>query len=947
MTTDRDDRIERICMAALESAPEDRSVYVRDTCAGDEPLRLEVESLLAHESRVDAFLATAALDVAAGEIARRQRPMVGRRIGAYQILSLLGAGGMGEVYRAHDSTLKRDVAIKVLPTLFTNDSDRRGRFEREARVLASLNHPNIGAIYGLEDAGDVRGLVLELVEGPTLSDRLARGALVADEAFAIGRQIADALHAAHEKGVIHRDLKPANIKVTASGVVKVLDFGLAKAFAGDTPSDGLSSAPDVTRAGLILGTVGYMSPEQARGKTIDKRTDIWAFGCVLFEMLTGRAVFARETNSDTLAAILGSDVEWSALPASTPVAIRRLLQRCLTKEPGKRLHDIVDARIELDDVGSGVVSDVSARAPAGRWPWVLVAVGLLAAAVFLFVQLRPSPSVPAVMRFSIDPPESGMFGRGSNGRMLAVSPNGKILALTATGKDGHFLLWLRSLDALGARAVPGTEGAQGLFWSPDSASVGFFAGGTLKSVSVETKEIRTICDITGATTQATWNQAGVILFAAETRGTGGLVRVSAAGGAVTSVTTPDRARGETGHLAPFFLPDGEHFLYDATANDGGSIYVGSLGAKDRIRLLNASGTRVSSNVLGTTVAYSSPGYLLFVRDGTLMAQPFDAGRLRLTGEAIRVAEKVQNFGAGSAAFSVSANGVLAYWSGGEFAARRLAWFTRSGNETPIALPPRAYGRLALAPDGTRAMVEQQASGATVIALVDLVRGTNTTFTSDAFSIWPLWSPDGETVIFSSTRGGMLAPYRQPVAAGENAQRLFDARSVTVATDWTSDGRTIVYASGAASGTDIGMFPLSGGTTPRQFLNVRGAVPDSHVSSDGRWMTYTSTESGQPQVFVTSFPDGRGRWPISTTGGLQSRWRHDGKELYFLSRDRLMAVPIKTEPAVELGAPVGLFDAHVMEYAVARDGRFLVELEAAPPTSPPITIVLNWITSLKP
>ena len=947
MTTDRDDRIERLCMAALDLAPQARSAYVRDVCAGDEALRLEIESLLAREPRVDAFLATAALDVAAAEIAR-QPPLLGRTVGTYQILSLLGAGGMGEVYRAHDGTLKRDVAIKVLPTIFTNDSDRRGRFEREARVLASLNHPNIGAIYGLEDAGGVRALVLELVEGPTLSDRLARGPLPTQEALAIGRQVADALGAAHEKGVIHRDLKPANIKVTPSGLVKVLDFGLAKAFAADSSPEGLSSSADVTGAGLILGTVGYMSPEQARGKAIDKRTDIWAFGCVLFEMLTGRAVFARETNSDTIAAILGSDVDWSALPASTPDAIRRLLQRCLNKEPLKRLHDIADARIELDDDSSRVVTDVIARAPAGRWPGVLVAVGVLAAAVLLFVQFRPSGSVPAVVRFSIGPPESGMFGRGANGRMLAVSPNGTVLAFTAAGQDGHSALWLRSLDTLNAKPVPGTEGAEGLFWSPDSASVGFFAGGTMKSVSIETEEVRTVCDVGGGTAQASWSQAGVILFAGETRGVGGLLRVSAAGGVATAVTTLDREGGETGHLSPSFLPDGEHFLFDATTNDGSVIYVGTLASKDRIRVWNASGTHGASGALGTGVGFAPPGYVLFVRDGTLMALPFNAARLKPTGEPIRVAERVQNFGGGSDPFSVSANGALAYWGGGEFSTRRLAWFTRDGRETAIALPKRAYSRLALAPDGTRAVVEQQGpSDVTNIALIDLTRGTSTRFTSDAFSIWPLWSPDGASVIFSSTRGGMLAPYRQSISAGENAQRLFDARGATVATDWSADGRSIVYASRASSGSDIGIFPLSSAATPRQILSVRGATPDGHVSPDGRWITYTSTESGSSQVFVTSFPDGRGRWPISTTGGVQARWRPDGRELYFLSPDRrLMAVPVRTEPTLELGAPTALFDAQVMQYAVARDGRFLLELEAAPPTSPPITIVLNWIKSLK-
>jgi Tol biopolymer transport system component len=540
-----------------------------------------------------------------------------------------------------------------------------------------------------------------------------------------------------------------------------------------------------------------------------------------------------------------------------------------------------------------------------------------------------------------------MFGRGSNGRMLAVSPDGRILAFVARGQGGYAQLWVRPLDTLTARAMPGTDGSEGPFWSPDSASVGFFAGGALKAISVESREIRTICAVDGATTQATWNQAGVILFSTEARGVGGIARVSAAGGAVTSVTRPDRAHGETGHVAPYFLPDGEHFLYDVTANDGGNIYVGSLRSNQRTALLNPS-MHGAPSVLGTGLSYTAPGYVLFVRDGTLMAQRFDATRLEPAGEPIRVAERVQHFGAGADAFSVSANGVLAYWGGGEFAARRLAWITRDGRQTPIPLPTRAYGRLALAPDDTRAAIELQASDATNIALVDLVRGTSTRITSDAFSIWPLWSPDGAHVIFSSTRDGMLAPYRQSVSAGENAQRLFDARGATVATDWLADGQTIVYASRTAANADIGVFSLSGGATPRQFLNVRGPVPAGRVSPDGRWMTYGSTESGPSQVFVTSFPDGRGRWPISTTGGMEARWRRDGKELYFLSREqRLMAVPVRTEPRFELGAAAALFDLPVTEYAVAGDGRFLIELDAAPPTSPPITIVLNWTAALKP
>jgi eukaryotic-like serine/threonine-protein kinase len=951
MTSDRDRQIEQICSAALDCEPDLRAAFVRDACATDEALRLEVESLLERERRAEAFLVTPALDLAARGIADHAGPpLVGRQVGTYRLLSLLGAGGMGEVYRARDTTLKRDVAIKVLPMIFTHDPHRQGRFEHEALVLASLNHPNIGTIYGIAEADGVRGLVLELVEGPTLADRLVHGPLPVVEAVLIARQIAEALEAAHEKGIVHRDLKPSNIKITGDGVVKVLDFGIAKAIAGDGSADHLPASPTTgTHDGAIVGTAAYMSPEQARGKVIDRRADVWAFGCVLYEMLTGRAAFAGDTRSDPIAVRGEREPAWGDLPESLPAGIRRVLHRCLNKDLRNRLHDIADARLELDEIASATPADAITRRGGERWPRVAAALLLLVAAGLTIAQLRSSPR-PAlfVTRFSIPPPENGSFARGSNGRMLAISPDGRTLAFAGRRRGGGNMLWLRALDALTPRSVPGSEGAEGLFWSPDGGSVGFFAGGKLKAVSIERGELRTVCEVTGSTTQATWSQAGVILFAAETRGVGGLLRVSSAGGVASSETTPERSRGETGHLAPYFLPDGQHYLYDVTAADGGSIYVGTLGSKDRIRLLSPSETHGASSVLGTALAYAAPGYVLFVRDRTLMAQPFDAARLERLGEPVPVIEGVRNIGTGSAAFSVSPTGVLAYWSGGELATQRLAWSTRDGRQTALAVPERAYGRLSLAPDGTRAAVEAQGHDEVQsISLIDLVRSTSTTVTSDAFSIWPLWSPDGASVIFSSSRGGMLAPYRQPVAAGEEAQRLFDSRGATVATDWSSDGRTIVYTMSGPSGAEIGVFALEDTAAPHPVLHLPTAVPDGRLSPNGRWMAYVATESGASQVYVTSFPHGRGRWPISTSGGRQPRWRRDGTELYYLSHDqRLMAVTVGSGPAFVSGVPRSLFETPATQYAVAGDGRFLLELPAVPETSPPITLVVNWTPALK-
>ena len=771
------------------------------------------------------------------------------------------------------------------------------------------------------------------------------------EALALARQIAEGLEAAHEKGIVHRDLKPANIKITPAGFVKVLDFGLART---DAPSQAdLADSPTMrvapTSEGILLGTAPYMSPEQARGKPIDKRTDIWAFGCVLYEMVTGRAPFTGDTLSDTLAAILEREPDWSALPEATPPMLQRLLRRCLQKNPARRLHDIADARLDLEDVESAPALSVGEEPAARRlsWPrertaWVLVAlVSLVAVSVARFYVYRPvPPGTPWTV--SVPPPENAAFSRSSNGQMVAVSPDGRTVAFLAVISGGKRMLWLRSRDSLTPQPLLGTEGAEGPFWKPDSQSLGFFAGGKLKTVPVAIGGggLQTICDVTGSTTHASWNEAGDILFAAGARGVGGLQRVSV-GGTALSETTVDHIKGETGHLSPYFLPDGRHFLYVVTAEDGGGIYIGLLGAKRGRRLLDFSKTDGASNL-----AYAPPGYVLYVTGGTLMAQPFDATRFEKIGEPFHVAEGVFNIGVGTGgAFSVSTNGVLAYWGGGNAATERLSWFTRDGVETATAMPVDNYMRMSLNPDGTRAAVEQvNASGSPAIWLVDLTTGGKQRFTSDAFSIQPIWSPDGASIIFASMRDGVTALYRQPVSAREEAQRLFRSNAPTTATDWSADG-TVVYQTGNFPAGDIGLFALSNNGTPHVFLHTAEGVSDGHLSPDGRWLAYVSSND----VFVTSFPGAAGPWPISTNGGSWPRWAPNGTELYHLARDRhVMAVKVATTPTFRTGAPVPVFKAVASAYAVTSDGhRFLLAIPTGErPPSSPITVVLNWTTALK-
>ena len=650
------------------------------------------------------FLASGGLDSA---IRRLGNDLIGTQIGVYHVTARIGAGGMGEVYRATDTKLRRDVALKVLPDVFASDPERLARFQREAKTLASLNHPNIGGIYGVEHSGSARALVLELVEGPTLADRIAQGPIPLDEALPIARQIAEALEAAHEHGVIHRDLKPANIKVRPDGAVKVFDFGLAKALDASAPSDLLQAptitSPAMTGVGVILGTAAYMSPEQARGKPVDKRADIWAFGCVLYEMLTGRRAFTGETVTEVVAKILERDPDFARLPTNISPRLVHLLRRCLERDPRRRLRDIGEVRVEMQDGQAAVAPEATTlsipvvnQRSRERLAWAVAAVAVVIAAVIASVPYvrRAETEAPAI-RFTVGPPDNGAFEPGSD--FLTVSPDGSRLAFVATGSSGKSQLWIRALDSLAAQPLPGTDGATQPFWSADGRFLAFHADGSLKKIAVSGGPAQTLAGAFSGIAGGTWSHDGVVLFASgPAQGAPTTIRrVSAAGGTATPVTTLDASRQENAHFWPHFLPDGKHFLYFARSNtrtDNNAIYVRSLDSEERTLLLTANSNAV----------YSPPGYLLYHSWGTLMAQPFDAERIQLTGEPVPIAENVSNNpNTGRAQFWVSESGVLAYRGGGwnsEYPGR-LVWVDRSGTEQPLAAPARMYQILGFPPMG--------------------------------------------------------------------------------------------------------------------------------------------------------------------------------------------------------------------------------------------------------
>jgi eukaryotic-like serine/threonine-protein kinase len=881
---------------------------------------------------------------------------IGNRLGPYEIVATLGAGGMGEVYRGRDTELNRDVALKVLGERFAEDPDRLARFKREAQVLASLNHPHIGAIYGVADFPGGRALVLELVEGPTLADRIAAGPIPLEEALPIARQIAEALAAAQELGIVHRDLKPANIKLRQDGAVKVLDFGLAKAAEPGTASADATQSPTITspamtQMGMILGTAAYMSPEQAKGRPADKRSDVWAFGCVLFEMLTGQRAFAGEDVAETLALVLTKEPGWNLLPHETPPAIRRLLRRCLARDRSRRLADIADARLEIDEREKEATAAVPARPFANlvRWlPWVMAAAAVAAAVWFANrTAVDRSAADSRVVRSSIllpgrvgSPAATGFaFATGAT---LALSPDGRRLALVLTDSTGRRQLWMRALDAAEARPLAGTEDAISPFWSPDGRWLAFVANGKLKKLDPSGGLPATLCD--SAVVGGAWSRNGVILF---THGRSqALAQVPAAGGTPSMVTEVD-SRSEWRHAFPCFLPDGRHFVF-AVGGFGDEIYsdISSLGSRERTRL-----------PMNSAFLQYARGCLMFVRGSTLMAQPFDERRHVLLGTAAPITERLRlpNAPSGASFASVSAAGTLVFQED-PTPGFELTWHDREGHRTSTLAGAADYADLTLSPDGRQALVSVADPGATNrdLWIFDLTRGVRTRFTFDpAPETHCIWSPDGSRIVFDSQRKGHRDLY-QKAADGTGAEELlladeFDKNPM----GWSPDGRFILYARRRGADVKIWVLPLGGDRRPFPFRETTASFQlGGAFSPDGAWVAYFSNESGRTEIYVSPFSNPGRATQISTEGGLDARWGRDGKEIFYRTSGLLMAAAVSVgRQHFEVGEVKPLFALQRVgrrwTYDVSADGRRFLAVTARPQAgSEPLTLVQNWPALLK-
>ena len=890
---------------------------------------------------------------------------------------------MGEVYRARDTKLNRDVAIKVLPDLFVSDADRLARFIREAQTLASLNHPSIAIIHGLEQTGDVHALVMELVPGEDLSQRIARGAIPLDEALPIAKQIADALEAAHEQGIVHRDLKPANIKVRPDGTVKVLDFGLAKAMepVGSAPTMSQSptiTTPAMTQAGILLGTAAYMSPEQARGKAVDRRADIWAFGVVLFEMLTARRAFEGDDIAITLAAIMMKEPDWRALPTATPVALRQLLTRCLKKDPKARVRDIGDARLQIEELLTGAPEEAQVTPiplPRSSWrrmlPWAAagaLAIGLTTIVMGVVALRRAGDVLPAAgpVQFTIEPPENTSFGgpqAGGTGiaTQLAVSPDGRSIVFVAGGPSGY-QIWLRPVATVAARPIPGSEGGTFPFWSPENRFVGFFASGKLKKVEIGGGPPTVLCDAP-AGRGGSWNRDNVIVFAPGTianaqGGAGtGLMRVSGNGGVPTIVTQVDPAIGEMRHRWPHFLPDGRHFFYTEIAGPGGS---SSKPSMIRIGSLDQSEAAIALFQADSSVSYAS-GHLLFARDDTLMAQPFNPDTRQSEGDAFPLAEYVSREGSRYVGASASENGTLVYAHDGSLSTTQLTWFDRTGRPLSNVGDAAAYENLSLSPDERHVAVSLRTGlQDREVWIMDIARGLRNKLTvGPGISASPVWSPpDAARIAFQAQRSGKFSLRSRLINSTADDESLLDAASSNFwPSSWSTDGRFIAYTlmGSFPFRSDIWVLPLFGDRKPFPLIETAFTENSPAFSPNGRWIAYTTNEDGQFNVYVQPFQRAGRKTRVSKDGGSHPVWRADGRELFYIAADRaMMGIAVDTTGEFTTGEQQTLFPTLAggalnpsQVYGVTKDGsRFLINTRPQQSSSAPLTVIVNWTAGIQ-
>jgi serine/threonine protein kinase len=881
----------------------------------------------------------------------------GARLGPYEIIEKIGTGGMGEVYKARDTRLGREVATKISSERFSE------RFEREARAIASLNHPNVCQLY---DVGD-NYLVMELVEGDA-----PQGPLPLETALNYARQIADALAAAHEKGIVHRDLKPANIKIKPDGQVKVLDFGLAKVGWTNSAPD-LQNSPTLslaaTQAGMILGTAGYMAPEQAKGRSVDKRADIWAFGVVLYEMLRGRPLFEGDDVTEVLASVVKDQPDLTQVPFQ----VRRLLSACLEKDPNRRLRDIGDVWKLLDDAPVEKVKTAvqSSRFGARKYAWIaVIALVLLALIPANVIHWRESsPALPEVARFQITAPEKSRFFNTSP----LLSPDGRKLVFEGSTEDGSRHLWVRSLDTFDAKNIADLQGPAFAFWSPDSRYIGYYDRGKLWKVEAAGGTPQDICDVPTTIVGGAWSPEGVIVFGnAAFSSFKGLYKVAANGGTPSQLTSIDASKLEGAHILPYFLPDGRHFVYvrfSLTSVEKSGTYVGSIDDvpdKQSTQMVVPNHATIQYSPSLTAGAKQDMGYLVYLRESTLVAHAFDTRAFRLIGDPIRIADPVGRSANDTIGFfSISQTGSLIYRAGNEAGSNQLTWLDRHG--TPISdaagpftaiSEPGSYSELNLSRDMHNVVVSSGGAARRDIYVFNFVRSLMGRLISDpSDDRSPIWSPDGLQVVFSSARDGQEDLYIKPSNGATNEEVLYKSPGPKTATDWSKDGRFLLFTtSDAKTKTDIWYLPMTGERKAMPFLQGPSNEGLGQFSPDGRYVVYLSDESGATGIYVRTFPDPNEKWQISKTTGVDPRWRADGKEIIYLSNRKVMAVEVTLTPKFVPGTQQELFEAPIVNagsygrnpgYSVTADGKaFLVNMPIGPNASRPINVVLNWQSALK-
>jgi serine/threonine protein kinase/dipeptidyl aminopeptidase/acylaminoacyl peptidase len=983
MTPERWERIKSLYDAVQAQPHAERATFLARVAAGDDALRRDVQNLLDQPVSTAGFVQFVGGPPAADTVVGQN--LSGQRLGGFEIQMLLGRGGMGEVYRAHDTKLGRDVAIKVLPLAFTADAARLASFEREARVVASLNHPHIAAIHGVEESTGLRGLVLELVEGETLAERLAQQArssrpgLHLKEVLHYARQIADALEAAHEKGITHRDLKPANIKITPDGVVKLLDFGIAKVMTGDGPGIDLTQGPtvtaDATRAGLIVGTAGYMSPEQARGKSVDKRTDIWAFGCVLFEMLSGKTAFEGDTLSDTIAAILERDPDWTTLPLDTPRSLRRLVQRCLDKDPKQRLRDIGDARVELEqiirapnediDAGVAVLQTRTWRRRTQLAVAAAIVFALASAGLMWFGLARDDAAVGdnRVSRFTVDLPQGQVMIPTFNSN-VALSPDGTLLAYTPLPGP----VSIRRLDGLEGQPLevtksPNFRGAP--LFSPDSGSISFIEGNSIFSSS---RPFLKAALSGGAPVKLAeydmfhrgdWGADGWIYWTANYPG--GIVRIRDSGGPPEPVTTLDTENGERSHRFASLLPGEDAIIY-TVAFDGITSYDDA-----RIDLWD-SRTREKKTLIagGASAVYSPSGHIVYARDGKLFAVGFDVARRQITGSPFEVLDGVMmSKNTGAAHFSLSKRGDLAYVPGSAEGGRRtLVWVDRNGKAEPLPLPQASYLYPRIAPDGRSMAVEIEGPNHDFY-FYDFARTVLSKVTTDGMSHDPVWTPDGKRVAYRSWQYGGMTMWWMNADRSGRPERLEPKGTRQSPVSFSPDGTFLAFdQKHSETQDDAWILPVGVGGEPKAIASSKSGEGSAKFSPDGRWVAYASDESGRPEIYVQPFPGLGPKIQVSNAGGTDPVWRRNGGELYYRSENKMMMLTVDTRGS-ELrasaprqlwegdyssgsGASCGMPGVSSASYDVTPDGqRFLmVRDDDASSFSNRVVLVLNFAEEIK-